>query len=72
MSTVPAECAGGSSTVIDVEEEKLTKFAATLPKYTSALLVKLVPVIVTCGAYPLEGPTLGVRELTVGAGSNVN
>ena len=70
MSTVPAGSTGLMA-VICVDETTTTLVAGVVPKSTTGLPLKPVPVIVTAlppNAYPVAGLT----PVTVGAGTNVN
>jgi len=65
VTPVVAGTCGGVFAVIVVLVTNLTLLAAAKPKLTTALPeTKLVPVIVT-GVPPLDGPEVGVMEVTV-------
>ena len=64
MSTVPAPA--GDVAVIDVDELTVKPVAEVAPKTTAVAVVKPVPVMVI-EVPPVDGPTVGDIELTVGA-----
>jgi hypothetical protein len=70
MSTVPADSAGVTA-VICVAEVTVKLPAALEPNFTAVANVKLVPVMVTVAPPAIE-PAVGITELTLGIGTNVN
>ena len=61
--TVPNAC-GGADAMICVFETTVNDGELRIPKYTTVVPLKLVPVIVTGIAYAV-GPLLGLTEVTV-------
>ena len=68
-STVPMALAAGAVAVIVVSLTTVKEVAGLEPKLTAVAPRKSVPVMVTL-VPPVSGPLLGLRAVTVGAGSS--